>query len=252
MSARGISLDELRTAFGEEFEIVGDWPADAQWPTLLAALPVNDAARGRKIAEALTSVEIAGTAWTRSDKNGATLYSLRPFGGFVPVCPTIAVSEKMMIAGSDTGAVETALSRVAQPAGELEKSAIFRDAVGQVPPAESAFNYVDTRLFYERADAAARPLLLMGAALYPALAQTIDFSNWPAPEAIAKHLSPIVMSQRYDRRWLCDGIGRSGDFPGSDDWIGGRGRRLVYLSAGRTKEPRSVADGPNKSRNGPC
>ena len=43
MSARGISLDELRTAFGEEFEIVGDWPADAQWPTLVAALPVNDA-----------------------------------------------------------------------------------------------------------------------------------------------------------------------------------------------------------------
>ena len=198
MSARGISLDELRTAFGEEFEIVGDWPADAQWPTLLAALPVNDAARGRKIAEALTSVEIAGTAWTRSDKNGATLYSLRPFGGFVPVCPTIAVSEKMMIAGSDTGAVETALSRVAQPAGELEKSAIFRDAAGQVPPADSAFNYVDTRLFYERADAAARPLLLMGAALFPGLAQTVDFSKWPAPEAIAKHLSPIVMSQRYD------------------------------------------------------
>jgi hypothetical protein len=198
MSARGISLDELRAAFGEEFEIVGDWPANAQWPTLLAALPVNDAARGRKIAEALTSVEIAGAAWTRSDKNGATLYSVRPFGGFVPVCPTIAVSERMMIAGSDTGAVETVLSRVAQPAGELEKSAIFRDAAGRVPPADSAFNYVDTRLFYERVDAAARPLLLMGAALYPALAQTIDFSEWPAPEAIAKHLSPIVMSQRYD------------------------------------------------------
>src|SRR4029077_7268229 len=130
MSARGISLDELRAAFGEEFEIVGDWPANAQWPTLVAALPVNDAARGRKIAEALTSVEIAGAAWTRSDKNGATLYSLRPFGVFCPVCPPIAVSEKMMIAGSDTGAVETALSRAAQPAGELEKSAIFRDAVG--------------------------------------------------------------------------------------------------------------------------
>src|SRR4029453_14361498 len=137
-------------------------------------------------------------AWTRSDKNGATFYSLRSFGGFVPVSPTLAVSERMMLAGSDTGAVETALSRVAQPAGELEKSAIFRDATGQVPPADSAFNYVNTRLFYERADAAARSLLLMGAALYPALAQTIDFSKWPAPEAIAKHLSPIVMSQRYD------------------------------------------------------
>lgn len=198
MSARGISLDELRAAFGEEFEIVGDWPADAQWPTLVATLPVKDAARGRKIAEALTSVEIAGAAWTRSDENGGTVYSVQPFSGFVPVRPAIAVSETIMMVGSDTGAVEAMLSRIAQPAGELEKSAIFRDAAAQVPPADSAFNYVDTRLFYERADAAARPLLLMGAAFYPALAQTVDFSKWPAPEAIAKHLSPIVMSQRYD------------------------------------------------------
>ncbi len=198
MSARGISLDELRTAFGEEFEIMGDWAVDAQWPTLVATLPVIDAARGRKIAEALTSVEIAGTAWTRSDENGMTVYRIQPFGGFVPVRPAIAISETIMIVGSDAGAVEAVLSRVAQPAGELEKSAIFRDAAAQVPPADSAFNYVDTRLFYERADAAARPLLLMGAAFYPALAQTVDFSKWPTPEAITKHLSPIVMSQRYD------------------------------------------------------
>ncbi|HEX5176227.1 MAG TPA: hypothetical protein VFV83_04315, partial [Chthoniobacteraceae bacterium] len=198
MSARGISFDELRAAFGEEFEIMGEWPADVQWPTLVATLPVNDAARGRKIAEALTSVEIAGTAWTRSDENGATVYRMQPFGGFVPVHPAIAVSETMMVVGSDADAVAATLNRAAQPKGELEKSAIFRDAAAQVPPADSAFNYVDTRLFYERADAAARPLLLMGAAFYPALAQTVDFSKWPAPEAISKHLSPIVMSQRYD------------------------------------------------------
>jgi hypothetical protein len=198
MSARGISFDELRTAFGEEFEIMGDWPADAQWPTLVATLPVKNAVGGRKIVEALTSVEIADAAWTRGDENGATIYRVQPFGGFVPVRPAIAVSEKIMIVGSDAGAVEAALSRVAQPGGELEKSAIFRDAAAQVPPADSAFNYVDTGLFYERADAAARPLFLMGAAFYPALAQTVDFSKWPAPEVITKHLSPIVMSQRYD------------------------------------------------------
>jgi hypothetical protein len=199
MSTRGILLDELRKAFGEELEIVGDWAADAHWPTLVATLPVNDAARGRKIVEALTSVEIAGATWARSDENGVTVYSTQPFGGFVPVRPAVAVSDTMMMVGSDAGAVAATLSRVARPTGELEKSAIFRDASAQVPPADAAFNYVDTRLFYERADAAARPLLLMGAAFYPALATTVDFSKWPAPEAIAKHLSPIVMSQRYDR-----------------------------------------------------
>ncbi len=67
-----------------------------------------------------------------------------------------------------------------------------------MPVGDSAFNYVDTRLFYERIDAAVRPLLLMGATLYPALGQSVDLSKLPPPEAIAKHLSPIVMSQRYE------------------------------------------------------
>lgn len=198
MKARGISLKDLRQAFGEELEIVGDWPTDSHWPTLIATLPVNDVGRAKKIAEALTSVEIGGAPWTRSDQNGATFYSAQPFGGFVPVHPAMAVSDKFMFAGSEVAAVEGALGRVTQPASELEKSATFHDAAAQVPAADSAFNYVDTRLLYERADAAARPLLLMGATFYPALGKTIDLSKLPPPEAIAKHLSPIVMSQRYE------------------------------------------------------
>jgi hypothetical protein len=198
MKARGISLEDLRQAFGEELEIVGDWPVDSHWPTLVATLPVNDAARATKIVEALTSVAIGGAPWTRNEQNGTTFYSAQPFGGFVPVHPAIAVSDKFMFASSDLAALESARGRLAQPAGELEKSATFHDAAAQVPTAESAFNYVDTRLLYERFDAAARPLLLMGATFYPALGKTSDLSKLPPPEAIAKHLSPIVMSQRYE------------------------------------------------------
>ena len=198
MKARGISLEDLRQAFGEELEIVGDWPGDARWPTLLVTLPVSDGARAKRIAEALTSVEIGGTPWTRTEQNGATFYSVQPFGGFVPVHPAIAISDKFMCAGSDIEQVEKALARLAQPARELEKSAPFHDAAIRVPAGDSAFNYVDTRLLYERLDAAVRPLLLMGATLYPALGKTVDLSKLPPPEAIGKHLSPIVMSQRYE------------------------------------------------------
>ena len=81
---------------------------------------------------------------------------------------------------------------------ELEKSASFHEASIQVPAADSAFNYVDTKLLYERVDASLRPLWLMGATFYPALGKTVDLSKMPPPETIAKHLSPIVMSQRYD------------------------------------------------------
>jgi len=198
MTARGMALNDLREAFGEELEIVGDWPTDARWPTLQATLPVKDAARVRKIAEALTSVEIAGAAWTRREKDGAIVYSLQPLGGLIPLSPAIAVSDKMMCAGSDAAAVEAAVATVARPAGELEKSALFRDAANQVPEPDSGFNYVDTRLLFERADAAVRPLLLMSATFYPALGKNIDPAKFPPAEAITKHLSPIVMSERYE------------------------------------------------------
>ena len=198
MKARGITLEDMRQAFGEELEIVGDWPPDAHWPSLIATLPVRDVARARKIADALTSVDIAGAPWTRTEQNGATFYSAQPFGGLVPIHPAIAVSEKFMCAGSDAELVEKAFARGTQLAGELEKSATFHDASIRVPVADSAFNYVDARLLYERIDAAARPLLLMGATFYPALGQTVDLAKLPPPEVIGKHLSPIVMSQRYD------------------------------------------------------
>ena len=85
MKARGISTEDLRQAFGEELEIAGDWTPDAHWPALIATLPVKDAARARKIVDALTSVEIGEHAWARSEQNGATFYSTQPFGGFVPI-----------------------------------------------------------------------------------------------------------------------------------------------------------------------
>ncbi|CAN5570954.1 hypothetical protein BH20VER3_BH20VER3_13520 [soil metagenome] len=199
MKARGISLADWRQAFGDELEIVGDWAADSHWPAFVSALPIKDAARARQITEALTSVELAGAPWTHAVRNDVVFYSSRPFGDFVPIQPAFALTDTMMLAGSDLGTVESTLGRLAHPPDELQKSALFHEAAIKVPRADNAFNYVDTRLLYERVDAAARPLLLMGATFYPALAKTVDATKLPPAEAIAKHLSPIVMSQRYDK-----------------------------------------------------
>jgi hypothetical protein len=199
LKARGISESDLREAFGDELEVIGSWSADARWPVLQVSLSVKDPARARKIAEALTSVEIAGLAWARSERNGATFYTAQLVGGFLPLQIALAVSDKMMLAGSDASAIETTLTRISSPAGELEKSTIFRVASKQVPDGESAFNYVDTRLLFERADATLRPLLSIGAAFSPAFGKNLDPSKLPPTDAIAKHLSPIVMSQRYEK-----------------------------------------------------
>ena len=62
-------MDDLREAFGDELEAVGDWPAGcALGRRLVATLPVQDPARARKIADALTSVPIASAEWTREEK----------------------------------------------------------------------------------------------------------------------------------------------------------------------------------------
>jgi hypothetical protein len=67
-----------------------------------------------------------------------------------------------------------------------------------VPPPTNAFVYVDTALLYTRLDAALRPMLLMSAAFMPAISDYVDVTKLPQPELVAKHLSPIVSSQRYD------------------------------------------------------
>jgi len=197
LKAGGISTEDLRLAFGNELELIGDWPADAHWPTLIATLPVNDPLRARKIIEALASIEIAGAAWSRTDRNNVTIYGAQSLGAVLPVQPAVAIADKIIVVASDSGAVENVLNRLSQAAGDLEKSSLFRDSAALVRPPETAFNYVDTRLLYERMDAALRPLFLIGTTFYPALANTIDVSKWPPTEAITKHLSPIVMSQRY-------------------------------------------------------
>ncbi len=198
VKAKGISIADLRQAFGEELEVVADWSPQSRWPTLLAALPVKDPSRARQVAGALTSVEIGGAPWTRTEENGVTFFRAEPFSGFIPLHPAIAVSDRFILVGSEATAVSGMLTRLAQPAGELAKSAAFHGATAELPAADSAFNYIDTRLLYERTDAAARPLLLMGAAFYPALQKTVDLTRLPPVEAIAGHLSPIVMSQRYE------------------------------------------------------
>ncbi|HEV8422046.1 MAG TPA: hypothetical protein VGQ40_01785 [Chthoniobacterales bacterium] len=197
LNSHGITADEVRATFGEQAETSGIWTQDAHWPAFLAALPVKDPSRARKIADALATMEVAGAGWTRTEENGSTFYSAQILDGLLPLSLTMALNDRLFVLGLDQGAVKAALTGAIPPNG-LEKNKTFRDADALVPRGESAFNYVDTKLLYERLDPAIRPLLTMGATLYPALSKTVDLAKFPPPEAITRHLSPIVMSQRYE------------------------------------------------------
>ncbi len=237
LAEQGISEEDLRAAFGDELELMGEWPPETHWPTLVATIPVKDAVRARKIADALAAVELPAATWTRTEKDGATYYASSGLGGFVPITPMIAVSERIFIVGSDGAAVEAAMARKPPAVGELQKTAAFREATSRVPAAGSAFNYIDSRLLFERADAALRPLLLMSATIYPAWGNKIDVSKLPPTDAIAKHLSPIVMSQRYTGEgYLSESIGPVSFDEASVGLAGAAATLYVYLQKGLSAE----------------
>jgi len=196
-SAKGITLESWNSAFGSEFSLVGDWPATSHWPSLFATLPVKDSTKANQILTALTTGE-GDEDWTRQEKDGVHYFSTRAGGQFISLSPTLGLSNRMLVAGADATSVETAMKRSANSSSELAASKNFQDAERAVPSADQSFTYIDPALIYSRVDATVRPMLFMGAAFIPGIADTVDLSKVPAPEVITRHLSPIVMSQRYD------------------------------------------------------
>ena len=207
LSANGITLDEWKSAFGSEFSVIGDWPANSHWPSLFATLPVKDATKANKILTTITTAD-PEDAWIRQEKEGVHYFSTRAGGALFSFSPTIGLSDRMLVAGADAASVEAAMKRSATGSSALAVSKNFQMVERTVPTAQQAFAYLDPALIYSRIDATVRPMLFMGAAFLPGIAETIDLNKLPAPEVITKHLSPIVMSQSYERDgYMAESIG---------------------------------------------
>jgi hypothetical protein len=197
LSAKGMTLEGWNSAFGPELSWVGDWPANSHWPTFVATLPVKDPAKANKILSVITAAN-ERDAWTRQEKHGVQYFSTRASGQLFSLSPTIGLSDRMLVAGADAELVEAAMERSANGNSELAASKNFQNAERAVPTARQSFTYIDAALIYTRVDATLRPMLFMGAAFLPGIAETVDLNKLPAPEIITRHLSPIVMSQSYD------------------------------------------------------
>lgn len=196
LAEAGVTREALDAAFGTEFGVIGNWAADSRLPFLFATLPVKDEAKARDLLGKWTSLQNEGAPWAKSEQDGVQYYSLPAPNPMLPIAPTIALSRERLIFGHDAAAVEAVMKRGGS-ASELASVDDFRSAERQVPAATVAFTYLDTAMFYTRLDAAVRPMLVMAAAFLPSIAQTVDLGKLPPPEVITRHLSPIVMSQRY-------------------------------------------------------
>jgi len=207
LSSNGITLESWNSAFGPEFSWVGDWPANSHWPSVYATLPVRDSEKAKKILSVITTAD-EDSSWTHQEKDGALYFSTRMGGQLFSLSPTIGLSSRMLVAGADTASVEAALKRSANGDSDLAASKNFQNAERVVPAAKQAFTYLDPALLYTRIDATLRPMLFMGAAFLPGIADTVDLNKLPPPEVITKHLSPIVMSQNYDKDgYIAESVG---------------------------------------------
>jgi hypothetical protein len=209
LAVAGITMDDWKAAFGSEAGVLADWPQNAHWPSGVVTFPVKDAARAKKIVDVLARASDEDASWRETERNGAHYWTMQSTAaGFLVFRPTIAVSNHVMVAGLDAGSVEAAIQRGETSASELANSGTYKNAARSLPAPESFFGYVDPALLYTRLDATLRPILLMGAAFMPAINEDVDLTKIPPTEAVTKHLSPIVSSQRYkDGGYLTESIG---------------------------------------------
>src|SRR5438874_3335545 len=203
----GIAADDWKAAFGLELSSLADWPSSAHWPSLLLTLPIIDAAKAGKIVEALIRTDESAT-WTDTTKDGVRYFSKQSAASLIAITPTIAVSDRILIAGLNPVSVEEAMKRSGTSSSELSDSETYKAASRLLPAPTNFFAYVALGLLYSGLDVSLLQLSLLAAAFVPAIAGSVDPTKLPSPDVITKHLIPFVFSVGFDRvGYVAESIG---------------------------------------------
>jgi hypothetical protein len=197
LAANGATLEQWKEAFSSEVGLIGSWGTNSQWPSLVAAVAVKDFAKANQIVATITNAPTGQFKWSHRESEGVHYFSTGSGLPLFSISPTIGLSDRVLVLGADSGSVEAAIRRSVGGPSELTATRSFQNAERGIPTAQQGFVYIDPALFYARFDATLRPLLAMGAAFLPAVAEAVDVSKLPSAEVVSKHLSPTVMSQSY-------------------------------------------------------
>jgi hypothetical protein len=174
--------------YGPECALVANWPDGNMTPTPLLAVTVKDEARSNDfLAQTIGSVPGA----IRQDLKGNTVYSFP--AGYTSL--SVAQSNGFLLLGMNPEALLQA-GEIKTSGGTLRDAPDFKDAVSAFQSANEAFCYIDTRTVFTRVYNSFVPVIRFGAAMMPDLKKQIDVSKLPKAETIAKHLPPIVLSQK--------------------------------------------------------
>jgi|GEM_PF-963287 hypothetical protein len=174
--------------YGPECALVANWPDGNMTPTPLLAVTVKDEARSNDFL-AQTIGNVPGT--TRQDLKGNTVYSFPT--GYTSL--SMAQSNGFLLLGMNPEALLQA-GEIKTSGGTLRDAPDFKDAISAFQSANEAFCYIDTRTVFTRVYNSFVPVIRFAGAMMPDLKTRIDVSKLPKAETIAKHLPPIVLSQK--------------------------------------------------------
>lgn len=203
LAAAKIDLAQVSQIFGTDLGLTISWPPSATIPTLLAVLEVKDRAKVEALTESvLTNV---GVQTTQSELHGAKVYGLP--SPAILLDPSLAVGDKFVYAALTSAEIERALT-VKSGTPTLESTDAFKPALSAYKADNQAFGYLDSRALFEGVYNRLRPVAVLAAALTPDVAKYVDIDKLPETDAIGKHLSAIVYTNRQvDGGWLIESSG---------------------------------------------
>ncbi len=198
LKAQGLTLESFNAAFGREVSAQLDWPAASSQPSLILSLDVHDPAAASKFLDNLLKTLPPGLDWQLINADGLTFRSLS-LPTMSVVTPTLTLTDKHLILGLSAAGVRAAAAHEKAGGPNFTGSEAYKVATATVGKPNVATTYVDAKPLFERTYATLKPLALFGAAFAgPQVNDYVDLSKLPDTEAISKHLTPIVLSEKSD------------------------------------------------------
>lgn len=187
-TSAGIDLKKAPEIIGTDFALMLSWPTSALMPNVLAALEIKDRTAAQNIVQsALTAL---GQNVPSSESHGAAVFK---FQGAQLVEPTLAVTDKFVLAALTSAEMERALA-LQSGAPTLESSPSFKPALATYGKSGMAFGFVDLKALFERVYNMLRPMAVIAGSMSPQVSQFVDVKKMPETDAISSHLTPIVYS----------------------------------------------------------
>ena len=207
MTARGLTLADLPARLWPGNRRAARVAAGRCRSSVVLASDVRDAGKARAFVDILTSGQLGGEAWRKTEHSGITLFSPLTEGP-EEMSPALALTEQFALVGLNTDTVVKALAQVQEGHARLDSIPAYTTAAKSITAPTSGFAYLDLPTLFERGYAVLKPLLAMSLAFSPDAGRYVDLGQLPPAETISKHLGPIVYSQsNTDRGTLIESTG---------------------------------------------